>query len=114
MQDHALIGECLGFWPIERDLLWWIAYCWKPRGGYDLWLGSKGFFTIVLHNLEDRERVFENGPYFYNLEGSILPSGGKNLAQKRRNSNMLWSRFSCTPCQWNFGSLKPLNPLETT
>jgi hypothetical protein len=72
MRDYALVGNFLGLWPSERDLIKWIQYWWKPRGHYDLQLGSKGFFTIIFHNLEDRNRVFNGGPYFYNSAGLFL------------------------------------------
>jgi hypothetical protein len=72
MQDHALIGKFLGLWPSERDLIKWIQYWWRPKGHYDLQLGSKGFFTIILHNLEDRNRIFDGGPYFFNSAGLFL------------------------------------------
>jgi hypothetical protein len=66
LRDFALIGKFLGLWPSEKDLIKWIQHWWKPKGHYDLQLGSKGFFTIILHNLEDRNQIFEGGPYFYN------------------------------------------------
>jgi hypothetical protein len=72
MRDYALVGKFLGLWPSERDLIKWIQYWWKLRGHYDLQLGSKGFFTIIFHNLEDRNRVFDGGPYFYNSAGLFL------------------------------------------
>jgi hypothetical protein len=72
MRDNALVGKFLGLWPSEWDLVKWIQYWWKPRGHYDLQLGSKGFFTIILHNLEDRNRIFDGGPYFYNSAGLFL------------------------------------------
>jgi hypothetical protein len=72
MRDHALIGKFLGLWPSERDLIKWIQYWWKPKGHYELQLGSKGFFTIILHNLEDRNRIFDGGPYFFNSAGLFL------------------------------------------
>jgi len=72
MRDNALVGKFLGLWPSERDLVKWIQYWWRPKGHYDLQLGSKGFFTIILHNLEDRNRIFDGGPYFYNSAGLFL------------------------------------------
>jgi hypothetical protein len=30
----------------------------EPKGHYELQLGSKGFFTIILHNLEDKDIIF--------------------------------------------------------
>jgi hypothetical protein len=58
MRDNALVGKFLGLWPSEQDLIKWIQYWWKPKGHYELQLGSKGFFTIILHNLEDRQSHF--------------------------------------------------------
>jgi hypothetical protein len=72
MKDFALIGKFLGLWPSKKDLVKWIQHWWKPKGHYNLQLGSKGFFTIILHNLEDRNRIFEGGLYFYNSEGIFL------------------------------------------
>jgi hypothetical protein len=72
MRDNALVGKFLGLWPSERDLVKWIQHWWKPKGHYELQLGSKGFFTIIFHNLEDRNRVFDGGPYFYNSAGLFL------------------------------------------
>jgi hypothetical protein len=72
MHDFALIDKFLGLWPSEKDLVKWIHHWWKPKGHYDLQLGSKGFFTIILHNLEDRNRIFEGGSYFYNSVGLFL------------------------------------------
>jgi hypothetical protein len=63
MKDFTLIGKFLGLWPSEKDLVKWIQHWWNPKGHYDLQLGSKGFFTIILHNLE---------PYFYNSTGLFL------------------------------------------
>jgi hypothetical protein len=72
MRDFALIGKILGLWPSEKDLVKCIQHWWKPKGHYDLQLGSKGFFNIILHNLEDINRIFEGGSYFYNSAGLFL------------------------------------------
>jgi hypothetical protein len=72
MRDYALVGKFLGLWPAERDLIKWIQYWWRPKGHYELQLGSKGFFTIIFHNLEDRNRIFDGGPYFFNSAGLFL------------------------------------------
>jgi len=66
MRDHALICKFVGFWPSEKDLTRWIQQRWKPKGHIDLKLGAKGFFTAIFASLEDKERIFEEGPYFMN------------------------------------------------
>jgi hypothetical protein len=72
MMDHALIGKFLGLWPTEKDLTRWIKDWWNPKGDYEVHLSSKGFFTIILYNLEDKDRIFDNRPYFYNSAGLFL------------------------------------------
>jgi hypothetical protein len=72
MRDFALIGKFLGLWPSEKDLVKCIQHWWKPKGHYDLQLGSKGFFNIICHNLENINRIFEGGSYFYNSAGIFL------------------------------------------
>jgi len=54
MRDYALVGKFLGILPSERDLVKWIHHWWRPKRNYEIQLGSKGFFTIILHNLEDQ------------------------------------------------------------
>ena len=65
MQDHALIGKFVGLQPSEKALVWWINSTWKPKGHFDLQLGSKGFFTIIFFNMEGRDRVMDVAPYFF-------------------------------------------------
>jgi hypothetical protein len=66
MKKNALIVKLLGLWPSKGDLMHWIKTWWNMKGDYDVQLGLKGFFTIIFYNLEDKDRVFEDGPYFYN------------------------------------------------
>ena len=62
----------MGIWLREKDLIEWINGVWKPKGHYDLRLGSKGFFTIIFFNQEDRDRILEGGPYFFFSAGIFL------------------------------------------
>ena len=71
-RDHALIEKFVGIWPSEKYLLSWINVTWKPLEHFDLHFGAKGFFTVVFLNLEDRNRIFEGGPYFFNSIGMFL------------------------------------------
>ena len=47
----------------NRKIYWDMS--WNPQGSYDLYMGSKGFFTIILFNQEDRDQILEGGPYFF-------------------------------------------------
>jgi hypothetical protein len=72
MRDYALINNVLGLWPSKKELVKWIYQWWKPKGHFDLQLGSKGFFTTILHNLEDMNGIFDDDPYFFNSTGLFL------------------------------------------
>ena len=72
MKDHTIIGNFMGFWPTEYELRSWITEKWKPKAHYDLQLGSKGFFTIIFHHLEDKAKVEDAGPDFFNATGMYL------------------------------------------
>jgi hypothetical protein len=93
---HALIRKLLGLWPSKRDLSRWIKNWWNPKGEYDLQLNSKGFFTIIFYNLEDKDRVFENGPYSFN-SGYIFDFGQIVSAQKKRISLLHQCGSTSTP-----------------
>lgn len=72
MRDHTLIGKFIGFWPTEKALYGWIATKWKPKGDVTLQLGPKGFFTVIFFCLEDKYRILDEGPYFFNSTGLYL------------------------------------------
>lgn len=101
-KDHALIGKFLGFWPTERALIGWIKAVWKPKGHYDLQLGAKGFFTIVFFNLEDRTRVFENGPYFFNSAGLFLRVWRERFSPETEDLSIapVWVRLFSLPAEF--------------
>lgn len=66
MKDHALICKFVGIWLSQKDMAKWIQQRWKPKEHIDLKLEAKGFLTVIFSNLEDRERIFEEGTYFLN------------------------------------------------
>eukprot|EP00253_Pinus_taeda_P004365 PITA_04365 len=72
MREHALICRFIGYWPSEQELYRWIDQRWKPRGQVDLKLGAQGFFTAIFSNLEDKNWIFEEGPYFLNNAGLFM------------------------------------------
>lgn len=72
MKDHSLIYKFVGVWPSEKKLTKWIQQKWQPQGHIELKLGVKGFFTVILSNLKDKKKVFENVPYFYYNAGLFM------------------------------------------
>ena len=102
MKDHALIAKFIGYWPIKKDLIWWINYHWKPKGGYELRLGAKGFFTVVFYNVEDKNKIFEGGPYFYNSVGLYLTFWKERFNPDKEDLSIavVWLRLHSLPCEF--------------
>jgi len=99
MRDFTLIGKFLELWPSKKYLFKWIQHSSKPKGHYGLQLGSKGFFTIILHNLEERNQIFKGGPYFYNLPGLFLCFWTErfNLEKEDFTHALVWLRLYSLP-----------------
>lgn len=72
MAEYTVIYKFMGIWPTGKALQAWIKNQWKPEGEINLHLGSKGFFMVVFKILEDKDRVFEGGSYFYAAAGLYM------------------------------------------
>lgn len=111
MRDHALIGKFIGIWPNEKALRAWINVKWHPKGHITLHLGPKGFFTAVFNCLEDRNRVFKGGPYFFNSVGLFLREWIEqfNLDKEDLSWVSVWIRLYSLPSEyWEEDSLKAI------
>ena len=82
MWTYVIIYKFMGLWPTEKALQTCIKYHWKPKGSIDLHLGSNGFLTVVFTNIEDKDRVFEGGPYFYATTGLYMQPWMMNFVPK--------------------------------
>ena len=102
MRNHALIGKFIGIWPNEKDLRTWINVKWHPKGHISLHLGPKGFFTAVFNCLEDRNRVFESGPYLFNSAGLFLREwiDRFNLDKEDLSWAPVWIRLYSLPWEY--------------
>lgn len=111
MRDHALIGKFIGLWPTERALRNWINVVWHPKGEITLLLGPKGFFTATFLCLEDRNRVFEGGPYFFNSAGLFLREWVARFNPDKEDLSYapVWIRLYSLPWEyWGEDSLKSI------
>jgi len=68
----VLVHKKDGSWPTEKPLNWWIQNKWCPKGEIQLQLGYNGFFIVIFDLLEDGNRIFEGGPYFFNYLGLYM------------------------------------------
>jgi hypothetical protein len=99
MKMQTLICKFMGLLPTERTLCSLIKYHWKQSGEVELHFGSKGFFTAVFMNLEDKDKVFGGGGCILPclnrtvhaaMEGNILPRE-RNLEECTRLAATLLS-----------------------
>lgn len=102
MLTYAIICKFMGLWPTEKALQTWIRYHWKPKGSIDLHLGFKGFFTVVFTNIEDKDNVFEGGPYFYAAAGFYMRPWMMNFVLERETftSVPVWVRLYSLPLDY--------------
>jgi len=102
MQNYAIICKFMGLWPTEKALQMWIRHHWKPKGSIDLHLGSKGFFTMVFANIEDKDRVFEGGPYFFAAAGLYMRPWIMNFVPKCETFTLVpvWVRLYSLPLDY--------------
>jgi hypothetical protein len=111
MRDFCMIGKFLGLWPSKKELVKWIQHWWKHKGHHDLQIGSKGFFTIILHNLEDINRIFEGGRT--TRQAFFSDSRWRDSSHKRNTSPMLRFRWGYILSHRNLGWRRSLQELKT-
>jgi len=69
---HAIISKFMGIWPKEFDILWWIQLKWNPKAPINIFLGAKGFFTVIFDSLEDWKKFLDNKPYLMSSVGLFM------------------------------------------
>jgi hypothetical protein len=99
MKVHVLICKSMGLWPTKKALCNWIKYHWKPNGEVELHMGLKGFFTMVFINLEDRDKVFEGGPYFHASTRLYMQPWKENFSPEKETLKKVsvWMRLYSLP-----------------
>lgn len=111
MMEHAIICKFMGLWPTERALCIWIKQHWRPKGDVKLHLGAKGFFTVVFSNLEDKDRIFDGGPYFLSSAGLYMRPWKANFAPEKETFTRVpvWIRLFSLPIDyWGLAILKSI------
>ena len=111
MSEHAVIFKFMGLWPTERALCQWIKQQWKPKGDVRLHLGAKGFFTVVFSNLEDKDRIFDGGPFFFASTGLYMRPWKPNFVPQKETFKQVpvWIHLFSLPIDyWGHSTLKKI------
>jgi hypothetical protein len=85
----------------------WIKSRWKVKGDISLKLGSKGFFTMIFTCSEDRNKVFDEGPYFFNSTGLHLRYWSECFSQRKKTLQPPQFGSDFTLYLMSFGIWKP-------
>ena len=88
----------------NRKIYWDMS--WNPQGSYDLYMGSKGFFTIILFNQDDRDQILEGGHIFSFQQASTRDPGKKDLTLSKKIGGYPIFGYSCTLFLTNTGTKK--------
>jgi len=70
LQNQAVICRFNGFWPRSHDLHAWIYQNWTAN--CQLLLCSKGFFVVQFESMDDYQKVFLQGPWFWGRAGLFI------------------------------------------
>lgn len=74
-------------------------------------LGAKGFFTVVFTNLEDKDRIFDGGPYFMASAGLYMRPWKANFTPEKESFTQVpvWIRLFSFPIDyWGLNALKQI------
>eukprot|EP00253_Pinus_taeda_P003170 PITA_03170 len=97
--------------PTEKALHGWISAKWKPKGHVTLQLGPKGFFSMIFLCLEDKYRILDEGPYFFNSAGLYLREWVARFNPDKEDLSWapIWIRMYSLPEEyWDEGLLKDI------
>ena len=102
MGSYAIIYKFMGLWPTEKALQTWIKYHWKTKGSIDLHLGAKEFFTVVFSNIEDKDKIFEGGPYFFAAANLHMMPWRMNFVLEREMFSLVpvWVKLYSLPLDY--------------
>jgi hypothetical protein len=73
----------------EKSLMVWVKSRWKVKGEMDLKLGSKGFFTVIFPCTGNKDKIFDEGPYFFNSVGLHLRYWMEGFSPKKEDYTSL-------------------------
>jgi len=66
LAERALIGQFTGLWPSPKSTERWVNRNWAPliKENVTSYFLGRGFFLFEFTSKEDKELIFQNGPYF--------------------------------------------------
>lgn len=89
---HSLYCKFLGLKISLQFLDMWAQKTWMLEGEMEIHLLENNYFMVTFDCLDDQNRVFEGGPYFYNQVGLFIKPWhvGFNLVEELLNQVPVW------------------------
>jgi hypothetical protein len=112
-RSMSLVCRFNGFWPKLVDLNNWISATWIPIMQQQAFIHpcAKGFFIVEFDIQEDRDLIFNSGPWFWGNSGLFMKpwSPSFNPATDILSSTPVWVRLPNLPLHfWGFPSLEAI------
>lgn len=106
LEKKAVICRFNGFWPKTEALYEWIHTIWTKN--CQIHLCSKGFFIVIFLEVEEKEKILNEGPWFWGSAGLFVtpwfPEFDANTTVVSRMP--VWVRLHNLPLHfWHFRTL---------
>ena len=113
LTERGLIGQFTGRWPSPKPIDGWVQRSWHPLifdGIHNHFVG-RGYYVFVFDSAEDRDLIFQNGPYFMGPQGIYLNKWTLDFHPMQDVPSVvpLWARLPHLPLHcWNSASLEAI------
>ena len=101
-RNHALICKFLGLRLSLPVLDSWARQVWNPEGEMEILLAANNYFMVIFSSMEDRNKAFEGGPYFFNQVGLFIKPWHMsfNSAEEIPSRVPVWVRLPRLPLEF--------------
>ena len=101
----------MGLWPFPKTTKQWVNRNWAPliKQSVKSYFLGRGFFLFEFSSKEDKDLIFQNGPYFMGPQGLYLNKWTPDFdpAVDVPTAVLVWVRLPNLPVHcWNWDSLK--------
>jgi hypothetical protein len=111
LADRALIGQFTGLWPSPKSTESWVNRNWAPliKESVTSYFLGRGYFLFEFTSKDDKDLIFQNGPYFMGPQGLYLNKWTPDFdpAVDVPKAVPVWVRLPNLPVHcWNGDSLR--------
>eukprot|EP00253_Pinus_taeda_P026670 PITA_26670 len=114
LAEQALVGQFIGLWPSPKSTEIWVNKNSAPLIKNDVtsYFLGRGFFLFEFTSKDDKDLIFQNGPYFMGPQGLYLNKWTPDFdpATDVLTAILVWVRLPNLQVHcWNWDSLKHIS-----